>query len=454
MRVMHSLLVLAGVFVLSAGRLWAQEPSSVQEAHSLLIEASGLVKQIPESQQSSAAANIAGRLADAGDLQAAIATARLVPRDRGGDLSLGVVAWVLARNGNLSEALALADSMDERTKEQNYQDFASILAEKGELPAALHIVRSCRDPARRAQALLSIVRERAKSKKDAVETTAMLDEAIRNTDEALTQGRFNLGLLAEVAKVQNEIGERGNAEQSLERLSAIARDYPVSEDNSFPMYLVASTQAQLGDLVGARLTAAEIPAANFVDAALMIVSQEQANRGLTTDALENASLISDPGQKWAALREVAMTLGTHGTLQDALRAFDLMPDEGGRAEAVATLALEQAENTNPAAHSTLQAAYELAKDPSSPLASKALETVAVTHAELGDFAGAREILESMEQPESRVWPLWNITAMLAESGRHKEALAFAENETSPYPKAYALLGTAQGLLHRENAEKK
>lgn len=454
MCVMHSVLVFVAVFVLPAGGLWAQEPSPVQQAHGLLIEASGLVEQIPESQRSSAAANIAGRLADSGDLQAALATARLVPKDRGGDLSLGIVAWVLAHNGNTSEALALADSMDERSKEQNYQEFASILAEKGDLPAALRMVRSCRDPVRRAETLLSIVRERAKSKRDAAETAAVLDEAIRDTDEALTQDRFNLSVLAEVARVQNEIGERSNAEQSLERLSTIARGYSDSEADSFALYLVASTQAQLGDLAGARRTAAEIPVANFVNAALTIISQEQANRGLTIDALENASLISDPGQKWAALREVAMTLGIHGTLQDARGALDLMPDEGGRAEAVATLALEQAENNNPAAPSTLLVAYEMAKDPTSHLAGKALETVVVTRAELGDFVGAREILESMELPESRVWPLWNITAMLAELGRDNEALAFAENETSPYPKAYALLGTAQGMLRREKAEKK
>jgi hypothetical protein len=72
--------------------------------------------------------------------------------------------------------------------------------------------------------------------------------------------------------------------------------------------------------------------------------------------------------------------------------------------------------------------------------------IAVTRSVLGDFAGAQEIIRSMPEPESRVWPVWNLTSMLAEAGRENEAVALAEDENAPPPKLHALLGTAQGLL--------
>ena len=78
--------------------------------------------------------------------------------------------------------------------------------------------------------------------------------------------------------------------------------------------------------------------------------------------------------------------------------------------------------------------------------------IAVTRSVLGDFAGAQEIVRGMREPESRVWPLWNITSMLAEAGRENEAVTIAEDEDSPQPKLYALLGTAQGLLTRAASE--
>jgi hypothetical protein len=58
---------------------------------------------------------------------------------------------------------------------------------------------------------------------------------------------------------------------------------------------------------------------------------------------------------------------------------------------------------------------------------------------LGDFAGAQEIVQNMAEPESRIWPLWNITSMMSEAGRADEALALAENQDSAYLKAYAPL---------------
>jgi hypothetical protein len=58
----------------------------------------------------------------------------------------------------------------------------------------------------------------------------------------------------------------------------------------------------------------------------------------------------------------------------------------------------------------------------------------------------------MTKPESRVWPLWNITSFMVRAGHTQEALALAENQDAAYPKAYALLGTAQGILNHLESE--
>ena len=149
-----------------------------------------------------------------------------------------------------------------------------------------------------------------------------------------------------------------------------------------------------------------------------------------------------------------MARGTHGTLHDVQQAIDRIPDQLAPTEAVATLALEQAVNENPAAAATLQAAWEAVREKDSGQSGRALEMIAVTRAVLGEFGAAAQITGSMEEPESRVWPLWNMTSMLAEAGHTNEALALAEKQSSAHPKLYAMLGTAQGILANIEAEEK
>src|SRR5260370_30960697 len=85
----------------------AQEPSPKQEAINLLRQASQLVNQIPEPQRMSAAANIGGRLAAAGDFSGALAMARSLtrPEDRGA--ALGPITYRLHYQGRMQEALHL-----------------------------------------------------------------------------------------------------------------------------------------------------------------------------------------------------------------------------------------------------------------------------------------------------------------------------------------------------------
>jgi hypothetical protein len=78
----------------------------------------------------------------------------------------------------------------------------------------------------------------------------------------------------------------------------------------------------------------------------------------------------------------------------------------------------------------------------------------VTRAILGDFAGAQQVVREITKPESQAWSLWNITSFMVKAGHKEEALALANNEESAYPRAYALLGSAKGILNQIEAEQK
>jgi len=213
--------------------------------------------------------------------------------------------------------------------------------------------------------------------------------------------------------------------------------------------VLGCAQAQVGDVVGALRTHEEMAPGSNSDIVLMAIAEEQAKQGLMADALQAAERISDVNLRSSTLRSIAIARGKHGTLQDAMEAIDRIP-AASRSEAIGVPALEQAVVDNPAAALTAQRALEFANEVRSGSVSsgRGFEMLAVTRSVLGDFAGAQEIVRSMPEPGSRVWPLWNLTSMLAEAGRENEAVTLAEDEDSPLPKLYALLGTAEGLLTR------
>jgi tetratricopeptide (TPR) repeat protein len=424
------------------------------EARRLLVEASHLIKDIPESQQPSAAANIAGQLTRAADLPDALATALLLKATEDQALAKGSIAWQLAHGGDFTQALALVESTaDGQTKGTDYEGLAELRAETGDLEGALQIAHRIRkDPDRLVDTLVRLASRRAKAG-DLPGAREALGDALKVAEEAVKESVGHAVELTEIATRESEIGDTTDAFVTLDRFSAIADQYGSAQGNSVFLQQLASAQAQIGDLVGAQRTIEEISPGNS-DLALMCVSQEQARHGLMVDALENAARISNPGFRASALREIAMIRGTDGSLNDALEAINHIPESRDRAEALATLALEQAENDDPAASGTLQMAWELAAEMGSHASGNVLGEIAVTRAVLGDFAGAQQIVRDMSEPEARAWPLWNITSLMVRAGHTQEALALAENQDAAYPKAYALLGAADGILNRLESEEK
>jgi len=211
-------------------------------------------------------------------------------------------------------------------------------------------------------------------------------------------------------------------------------------------------QANTGNLLDAMSTIEELPAGDARDAPLELLAYKQTENGNGRQALRTASLITNPEMKAFALQDVGIFQGTSGNQVAAIETIENISRGNGRASALASLALVQAEKDDPSAGRTLQLATEAARDPEAKVEPYVFGTIAVTRAILKDLTGAQEIAANLKDAESRVWPLRNIAAMMAEAGDSRGALALAANEQDAYPKAYALLGTAEGIISHMETE--
>lgn len=452
-RIVPTLLLLTTVLCLPRPLIAQQDVGDVLEARRLLQEAGRLIRDIPEAQQPSAVANVAGQLTRAGDLPDALSLVQLFRQPQYLALANGIIAWHLANSGNFSQALAIVETGGSQTIHihNDYETLAALAALKGNVGEALEIAHRIPQNSVAGSEALRRVAEQVAKAGELPRARQIVGEALEACDKAILENGDSALELAQIAGTQAEIGDKSGAYATLSKLSNIA--HRTDGDASTLLQQLAAAQARMGDLVGAQQTMDELPPARF-DGVLVSIAEEQAKQGLMAEATASAVRISNSVLRSIALRELAVVRGTHGALNDALDAIDKIPDPSSRAEALAVLALEQAENDNPAANQTVQLAWSQAVSMGADAARHALEEIAVTRATLNDFAGAQQIVYDMADQESRVWPLWSITSMMVSAGHKQEALALAENENAAYPKAYALLGTATGILDRLEAETK
>ena len=425
----------------------AQEPNPKQEAINLLRQASQLVNQIPEPQRMSAAANIAGRLTAAGDFSTALAMARSLTRPQDRERALDSIAYSLDYQGRLEEALQLLGEVGSWQADASYSSLAKSHAAKKDFGVALQLVHRIQDqPAVRVEALLAIAKAEWEDKRrdDAVSTMQEAVEVAEQTREKDPQMSL---LLLGIARTQKEIGMSSESHETLTDYLEFARQ----RKDGGCLSCLAATLAEMGDVQGALEIIEELPDGTNRDSALEIAATYLAKMGNFREALETISRASDQHMRDMTLRSIAAQQGQDGHAQSALESVGLIPSIADRAYALATLAATQADKGDPAARETIELAWETANYPDANVPEYVFGSIANTRVDLGDIAEAKKILHRLS-PEGRTWPLWNITTTLAESGDRAGALALANEETEPQPKAYALLGTATGIRHRMKAE--
>ena len=432
------LLVLA---LVSAFPNWSSaQDLRVSQARSLLREASGLIKENPDSQQESAAANVASQLARSGDLVDALNTAHLLKPELQG-LAISCVAWQLAHGGNADLALSLIDSMKAGDgRDMAYVQVSQALGQKGDMDQAMIAVHRIADPSRVAAALVQIAILQAKAG-GAQEAGASLDEALEQADEYANRNVNNGWAYLPIVQAHSQIGDVPQVFMALNRLEAIAEEQKAKTGQTALLDALAINEASIGDLAKATEILQELPHA---DSAYMGLADSLAQRGVMAEAIAAAENVSDSNNKDIALREIAIARRSID-VNDSFAAIDEMSSPWNRSEALGVLALQLAEDENPAAYQALQRWHEL-KASFNVKDDKGEEMTAVTYGVLGDFESAGKILNSIEKPDGRTWPLWNLTQFLVNKERPQETFSLIEQEQAAYPKIYALLGTAQGLL--------
>ena len=426
----------------------AQEPSPKQEATNLLRQASQLVDQIPEPQRMSAAANIGGQLAATGDFSGALAMARSLTRAKDRGAAFGSIAYSLDYQGRQEEALQLLTEVSSEQAGTSYSILAKSHADKKDFGVALELAHRIQyEPARREEALLAIAKSQWEAgKRDGALST--LQEALELAEQAREKEPQMSILLLGIARTQKEIGMSSEAQATLTDYSDFVRER--KDDGG--LSCLAVTLADIGDIRGAMEIVGELPEGSNRDSALGVTATNMAKVGDLQEALKTVSRVSNLNTRDIFLRTIATQEGRDGQALSALENMPVVSSIADRADALATLAAKQVHKSDPAARETIELAWEMANQPGVDVPEHVFGSIAAIRVELGDLTEARKILRRLSA-DGRTWPLWNITTSLAESGDQAGALNLANEETEAQPKAYALLGTATGILHRLKAEK-
>jgi len=120
-----------------------------------------------------------------------------------------------------------------------------------------------------------------------------------------------------------------------------------------------------------------------------------------------------------------------------------VPSIADRADALATLAAEQADKSDPAARETIELAWEMANQPGVDVPEPVFGDIAIIRVQLGDMTEARKVLQRLSA-DGRTWLLWNITTSLAESGDKAGALSLANERGRGSAKGVRPSGNGNG----------
>ena len=449
--------ILSGAVALAqADSAEAQNGPQAAQARKLLREAGRLIKEIDKGKQPSLAANVAGQQARAGDLNAALATANTMtePQDRA--LARGSIAWTLAHSGDVPGALrVLGEAKEESIRGGNYVSLAVARAEAGDYAGALRVAAKLKDfPVQWIDVRTRIAVERGSSG-DIRGALTMLRETLDDVDQMPADSTLEVSqMLAGIALAQWEVGDRAAALATRQRLEWMALRSDSAIGNPFLLPALVEVQIGMDDIPSALESARRIEDQNNRESMLSLIAQRVAKAGEMPRALEIIAELRLPYFQPLCLRSIAMAQVESGDVQGAIETIQRIPEAGGRADVMATAALEFAEKENPAAAQLADLAQAMAGKPTDKNGTNGLKTIAVTRGILHDFPSALAILAELSDPEARVWPVWNLTMLMVEAGKTSEALELARDEEAALPKAYALLGTASGLLDQIEAERK
>lgn len=441
-----------------------QETPNSEEIRSFLRAASAQLPNIDKNQQPSMAANIAGAQAGAGDLDGALSTVSAVESENGRTFATGFVASAMAGKGNVEIAIDLIQKLavgDDPAKANAYLFVAQQLAARHAFEESLKVAQLIADGPgffgktnRLVETLMGIQTKQWEAG-DSVGAENTLNLALhaveREREHPFTREFSNTMPADEYGEIANMLSREGNRAEALavvEQVYGMFASARTPEARQHLLYILAAVQVNLGEIQAALSSAEQLSPGQWRDAAMLVIAMERTRQGDPFGALHEATGLSSESLRNTSFRGIADALAGSGNYTQALSTIDGIQGAGERAYGLAELALEQAEKEDPAAAFTVELASEAALKAGNETKPYVFEFIAVTRGLLGDFTGAEAMISSMNA-ESRAWPLQNLTSMLVRAGRETEAIALAESQTGPHPKACALLGIATALAEQQ-----
>jgi hypothetical protein len=443
-----------------------QHQPPIAEIKAILHEASALIPLIePPLYRSTVAANIAGQLARAGDLEGALATLPVSVWDR----DVGGIAYQLAAQGRLPRALQLvAATPDEQTRTTERWGIAQALLRGAKYEDALSVARLIAKDPKKAETFVGILMQiyAARWKAgDRQSASSILNEALsvaarepefdpRPSIPFFWIYSYRPRMYERIAHTLVLAGNRDGAATVVAHISVMAAGEQDSDKKMCILGPLASAQADLGDFTAALKTADLLKSEMEHEFALQAIANEQARQGDVAAALATAAQLH---QSDSLLQGIARTFEDSGDYDGARAAVDKMKGPGERASGLATLAWHQVDKDPAGAKITTGLAWEATRESKGEAPShvyrNALEFTAAARARLGDVAGALKIINGPDIDS--VWPLQNLIQFMVEAGKKDEALALSRSQKSRRSRAYSLLGVAQSLMDQlESANNK
>jgi tetratricopeptide (TPR) repeat protein len=362
---------------------------------------------------------------------------------------------------NVAQAIVTVDGkQDQKVRSMVLQEVASALAKACRGKEALEAVEAIPDAEKRkwvgpmTRAELALAQVQAGKTREALQTV-----------EAMPAGSWKVQALAGIiyanrsyqtypyqpgiALVLARRGDRAGAQRALDQAAKVARAIPDPQQRSIALTAVACAQAQMGQARQAVATADTIPEVSWRHMALTAAAEAQAAAGQHAAALKTVAPIQEPGERAHALYHLASGLAHKGDLAGARKTFK---------EAIELIKAAPQQDQSLHFHN-LVTAQALAGDAAEALQTAAdflpqgtvtLANVADAQANSGDIKGALRTTAKLARVE--VWwhgnLLRDIAKVQTERGGARAALEWAAGLRSPFERANALLGVAEGLTRR------
>lgn len=388
---------------------------------------------------------IPSALARAGDVEAALKAVKRMNPELGERERIAIAqAEAKDRAGAVQTANSIASDAG---RGQALAQIAGVQADRGDTPAAFEIVKQITEPGAITWALSLIAKAQAKAghidaaletaksipdvtdlRVDALTEIALAQAKNASIDEALKTAAIvksdvhRIILLASIAELLADQGKMDEAKAVLQKALAVPAP-PRNESYGFALEKIAIVQMKLGDRQTARQTFREALELTY-DKNQRNVVWAQAKAGDIEGALENGRTGRNGGQIGQGLELIAAVQAQSRDFKGALVTAESIGSVETRSAALAKVAAAQRESGMP---SEAAATFE-----------KALETAQTN---LGD---------PREQVRRRA--LHTIAYEQAKSGDEKTAFNWAINEKDKYIQSRALLGIAEGMIARKEAE--